>query len=136
MNDSAILSLIAIGGMAIFGMQVSISLAVNHHHARTYNRYSACDKVSLSDEAEFAKIPVPYFAVIHYGFVLIQLFYGMYREELNLYMLNCVVFLALLVSCYYSWLMFVKLRIICLGCVRIHLVNVTMAMTLFFYHIH
>ena len=136
MNDSAIFSLIAIGGMAIFGLQGALSLAVNHHQARTFNKFSACGKVSLTNEAEFAKIPIAYFAVVYYGFVLIQLLYGMYIDELNLYILNCVVFLALLVSCYYSWLMLMKLHVICLGCVRIHLVNIFMAMTLFFYHIH
>ena len=109
MNDSAIFSLIAIGGMAIFGLQGALSLAVNHHQARTFNKYSACDKVSLSNEAEFAKIPIPYFAVIYYGFVIMQLLYGMYIDELNLYILIWVVFLALIVSCYYTWLMLMKL---------------------------
>ena len=51
MHDSAIFSLIAFGGAAIFGLQGALSLAVRHNQVRTHHQFSACNKVALSKEA-------------------------------------------------------------------------------------
>ena len=91
MNDSAIFSLIALGGAAIFGLQGALSLAVRHHQVRNQNPFSACNKVALSKEAQVAKIPIAYGAVIFYGFVLVQLLRGIYFEEINLYLLKLAI---------------------------------------------
>jgi len=136
MHDSAIFSLIALGGAAIFGLQGALSLAVRHHQVRVHHPFSACNKVTLSKEAQVAKIPIAYGAVIFYGFVLAQLLRGIYLEEIQLYWLNSAVVGALLVTCYYAYIMFFKLRLVCMGCLRIYLANLLMAAALFTYYLY
>jgi len=136
MNDSAIFSLIALGGAAIFGLQGALSLAVRHHQVRNQHPFSACNKVALSKEAQVAKIPIAYGAVIFYGFVLVQLLRGIYIEEINLYLLNSAVVIALLVTCYYAYIMFFKLRLFCMGCMRIYVANLLMAVALSAYYMY
>jgi uncharacterized membrane protein len=136
MHDSAIFSLIAFGGAAIFGLQGALSLAVRHHQVRAHHPYSACNKVALSKEAQIAKIPVAYGAVIFYGFVLSQLLRNIYLEEIQFYWLNFAMVAAMLVTCYYAYIMFFKLRLVCMGCLRIYLANLLMAAALSAYHLY
>ena len=136
MHDSAIFSLIAFGGAAIFGLQGALSLAVRHHQVRAHHPFSACNKVALSKEAQIAKIPVAYGAVIFYGFVLSQLLRNIYLEEIQLYWLNSAMVVAMLVTGYYAYIMFFKLRLVCMGCLRIYLANLLMAAALSAYHLY
>ena len=136
MHDSAIFSLIAFGGAAIFGLQGALSLVVRHHQVRAHHPLSACNKVALSKEAQIAKIPVAYGAVIFYGFVLAQLLGNIYLEEIQLYWLNFAMVAAMLVTCYYAYIMFFKLRLVCMGCLRIYLANLLMAAALSAYHLY
>jgi uncharacterized membrane protein len=136
MHDSAIFSLIAFGGAAIFGLQGALSLAVRHHQVRAHHPFSACNKVALSKEAQIAKIPVAYGAVIFYGFVLAQLLRNFYLQEIQLYWLNYAMVAAMLVTCYYAYIMFFKLRLVCMGCLRIYLANLLMAAALSAYHLY
>ena len=85
MLDASIISLIALGGAALFGLQGSISLAVRHHLVRELQQRSACDRVALSKEANIANIPVAYGAVIFYGLVLFLLLRGMNQPEIPLF---------------------------------------------------
>jgi uncharacterized membrane protein len=136
MYDSAIFSLIAFGGAAIFGLQGALSLAVQHSQVRDHHPFSACNKVALSKEAQIAKIPVAYGAVIFYGFVLAQLLRNIYLEEIQLYWLNSAMVAAMLVTCYYAYVMLFKLRLVCMGCLRIYLANLLMAAALSAYHLY
>ena len=136
MHDSAIFILIAFGGAAIFGLQGALSLAVRHHQVRAHHPFSACNKVALSKEAEIAKIPVAYGAVIFYGFVLAQLLRNIYLHEIQLYWINSAMVAAMLVTCYYAYIMFFKLRLVCMGCLRIYLANLLMAAALSAYHLY
>jgi len=136
MHDSAIFSLIAFGGAAIFGLQGALSLAVRHNQVRAHHPFSACNKVALSKEAQIAKIPVAYGAVIFYGFVLAQLLRNIYLEEIQLYWLNSAMVAAMLITCYYAYVMFFKLRLVCMGCLRIYLANLLMAAALSAYHLY
>ena len=136
MHDSAIFSLIAFGGAAIFGLQGALSLAVRHNQIRAHHPFSACNKVALSKEAQIAKIPVAYGAVIFYGFVLAQLLRNIYLEEIQLYWLNSAMVAAILVTCYYAYIMFFKLRLVCMGCLRIYLANLLMAAALYAHHLY
>jgi len=136
MHDSAIFSLIALGGAALFGLQGALSLAVRHGQVREHHPFSACNKVALAKEAQIAKIPVAYGAVIFYGLVLAQLLRSIYQEEIQLYWLNSAMVAVLLVTCYYAYIMFFKLRIVCMGCLRIYLANLLMAAALSAYHLN
>ena len=136
MHDSTIFSLIAFGGAAIFGLQGALSLAVRHNQVRAHHPFSACNKVALSKEAQIAKIPVAYGAVIFYGFVLSQLLRNIYLEEIQFYWLNFAMVAAMLVTCYYAYIMFFKLRLVCMGCLRIYLANLLMAAALSAYHLY
>ena len=136
MHDSAIFSLIAFGGAAIFGLQGALSLALRHKQVRDHHPFSACNKVALSKEAQIVKIPVAYVAVIFYGFVLAQLLRNIYLEEIQFYWLNFAMVAAMLVTCYYAYIMFFKLRLVCMGCLRIYLANLLMAAALSAYHLY
>ena len=134
MLDASIISLIALGGAALFGLQGSISLAVRHHLVRELQQRSVCDRVAHSKEANIANIPVAYGAVIFYGLVLFLLFRGMYQpEEIPLFWLNSAMVAALIVTCYYAYVMFFRLNIVCMGCLRIYLANLMMAAALLAY---
>ncbi len=100
MHDSDIFSLIALGGATLFGLQGALSLAVRHHQVRDHHPFSACNKVALSKEAQIAKIPVAYGAVIFYGFVLAQALRGIYLDEIQLDWLNSAEVAPLLVTWY------------------------------------
>ncbi len=133
MLDASIISLIALGGAALFGLQGSISLAVRHHLVRELQQRSACDRVALSKEANIANIPVAYGAVIFYGLVLFLLFRGMNQPEIPLFWLNSAMVTALIVTCYYAYVMFFRLNIVCMGCLRIYLANLMMSAALLAY---
>jgi len=130
MLDASIISLIALGGAALFGLQGSISLAVRHHLVRELQQRSACDRVVHSKKAN---IPVAYGAVIFYGLVLLLLFHGMNQPEIPLFWLNSAMVVAMIVTCYYVYVMFFRLKIVCMGCLRIYLANLTMAAALLAY---
>ena len=133
MLDASIISLIALGGAALFGLHGSIILAVRHHLVRELQQLSACDRVAYSKEANIANIPVSYGAVIFYGFVLFLLFRGMNQPEIPLFWLNSAMVAALIVTCYYAYVMFFRLNIVCMGCLRIYLANLMMAVALLAY---
>ena len=133
MLDASTISLIALGGAALFGLQGSISLAVRHNIDRELQQRSACDRVALSKEANIANIPVAYGAVIFYGLVLFLLFRGMNQPEIPLLWLNSAMVAALIVTCYYAYVMFFRLNIVCMGCLRIYLANLMMAAALLAY---
>lgn len=136
MLNSAIVSLIAFGGAAIFGLQGALSLAVQHHIVQGHDKKSACNKVARSKEAYLANIPVAYGAVIFYGLVLFELLLRIFNHEIQIFWLNSGMVLAILVTCYYAFVMFFKLRIICMGCLRIYLANLLMAASLLSYHLY
>ena len=136
MLDASIISLIALGGAALFGLQGSISLVVRHHLVRGLQQRSACDRFAHSKEANIANISVAYGAVIFYGLVLFLLLRGMNQPEIPLFWLNSAMITALIVTCYYAYVMFFKLRIICMGCLRIYLANLLMATALLSYQLY
>ena len=133
MLDASIISLIGLGGAALFGLQGSISLVVRHHLVRGLQQRSACDRFAHSKEAYIANIPVAYGAVIFYGLVLFLLFRGMNQPEIPLFWLNSTMVVALIVTCYYAYVMFFRLNIVCMGCLRIYLANLMMAAALLAY---
>ena len=77
-----------------------------------------------------------YGAVIFYGLVLFELLLRIFDDEIQLFWLNSGMVLAILVTCYYAFVMFFKLRIICIGCLRIYLANLLMAASLLSYHLY
>lgn len=135
MLDASIISLIALGGAALFGLQGSISLAVRHHLVPELSKRSACDRVAYSKEANILNIPVAYGAVIFYGLVLFLLLYGINQPEIPLFWLNLVLIAALLVTSYYAYVMFFRLKFVCMGCLRIYLSNLMMAGALLAYQL-
>ena len=136
MLDASIISLIALGGAALFGLQGSISLAVKHHLVPELSKRSACDRVAYSKEANIANIPVASGAVIFYGCVLLLLLYGINQPEIPLFWLNSAMIVALLVTIYFAYVMFFRLKIFCMGCLRIYLSNFMMAAALIAYQLY
>ena len=54
-------------------------------------------------------------------------------DGILLFWLNSGMVVTLLVTCYYAYVMFFRLNIVCMGCLRIYLANLMMAAALLAY---
>ena len=136
MLDSSFLSLVAVGGAALFGLHGAVGLAIKHHFLRkTYLNY-ACDKVAMLKGTNTSIFPAACVAVIFYCMVLFILIRGIYQDEIHILLLNAAIILALLATCYYAFKMFFRLQVICIGCIRVHLANLMMSSALLYYNFH
>ena len=136
MPDSSFLSLVALGGATLFGLHGALGLAIKHHFFRNNHLNSACGKFATSNESYTLIFPVAYAAVIFYCMVLFILIRGIYLDEIHVLLLNAAMIMALLATCYYAFKMFFRLRVICSGCIRVHLANLMMSSALLYYNIH
>ena len=136
MPDSSFLSLVAIGGAALFGLHGAVGLAIKHHFFRNNHLNSTCDKAAISKEAYTSIFTAACAAVIFYCMVLFILIRGIYQDEIHILLLNAAIILALLATCYYAFEMFFRLRVICIGCIRVHLANLMMSSALLYYNFH
>ena len=136
MPDSSFLSLVAVGGSALFGLHGAVGLAIKHHFFRNNHLNSTCDKTAISKEAYTSIFPAACAAVIFYCMVLFILIRGIYQDEIHILLLNAAIILALLATCYYAFKMFFRLRVICIGCIRVHLANLMMSSALLYYNFH
>ena len=136
MPDSSFLSLVALGGAALFGLHGAVGLAIKHQFFRNNHLNSACDKVAISKEAYTLIFPAACAAVIFYCMVLFILIRGIYQDEIQILLLNAAMIMALIATCYYAFKMFFRLRIICIGCIRVHLANLMMSSALLYYNFH
>ena len=136
MPDSSFLSLVAVGGSALFGLHGAVGLAIKHHFFRNNHLNSTCDKAAISKEAYTSIFPAACAAVIFYCMVLFILIRGIYQDEIHILLLNTAMIMALLATCYYAFKMFFRLRVICIGCIRVHLANLMMSSALLYYNFH
>ena len=136
MPDSSFLSLVAVGGSALFGLHGAIGLAIKHHFFRNNHLNSTCDKAAISKEAYTSIFPAACAAVIFYCMVLFILIRGIYQDEIQILLLNAAMIMALIATCYYAFKMFFRLRVICIGCIRVHLANLMMSSALLYYNFH
>jgi len=134
MPDSSFLSLVAVGGAALFGLHGAVGLAIKHHFLRNTYLNSACDKVAMLKGTYTLIFPAACAAVIFYCMVLFILIRGIYQDEIHILLLNAAIILALLATCYYAFKMFFRLRVICIGCIRVHLANLMMSSALLYYN--
>ena len=136
MPDSSFLSLVAVGGAALFGLHGAVGLAIKHYFLRNTYLNSTCDKAAISKEAYTSIFPASCAAVIFYCMVLFILIRGIYQDEIHILLLNAAMILAMLASCFYAFKMFFSLRVICIGCIRVHLANLMMSSALLYYNFH
>ena len=136
MPDSSFLSLVAVGGAALFGLHGALGLAIKHHFLRNNHLNSACDTVAISKKAYTSIFPAVCAAVIFYCMVLFILIRGIYQDEIHILLLNVAMIMALIATCYYAFKMFFRLRVICIGCIRVHLANLMMSSALLYYNFH
>ena len=136
MPDSSFLSLVAVGGGALFGLHGALSLTIKHHFLRKTYINSACDKVAMLKGTNTSIFPAACAAVIFYCMVLFMLIHGIHQDEIHILLLNIVMIMALLATCFYAYKMFFKLRVICVGCIRVHLANLMMSSALLYYNFH
>ena len=134
MSDSSFLSLVAEGGAAIFGLHGALGLAIKHHFLRNTYFNTICDNISLLKGKSIFRAACA--AVIFYCMVLFILIRGIYEDETNILFLNVSIIMALLTTCYYSFKMFFRSRNLCIGCIRVHMANLLMSLSLFFYNFH
>ena len=136
MPDSSFLSLIAVGGAALFGLHGAIGLAIKNHFLRINFLNSMCNRDSLSKDTNTSRFSAACAAVIFYSIVLFILIRGIFHNEINILLLNTAIILALLASGYYAFKMLFRLHIICIGCIRVHLANLMMSSAMLFYNFH
>ena len=136
MPDSSFLSLVAVGGAALFGLHGAVGLAIKHHFFRNTYLNSACDKVAMLKGTYTSIFPVACVAVIFYCMVLFILIRGIYLNEIHILLLNATMILAMLTTGFYAFKMFFRLRVICVGCIRVHLANLMMSSALLYYNFH
>jgi len=136
MPDSSFLSLVVVGGAALFGLYGAVGLAIKHYFLRNTYLNSACNKVALQKGTYTLIFPAACAAVIFYCMVLLILIRGMYHDEIHILLLNAAMIMALLATCFYAFKMFFKLRVICVGCIRVHLANLMMFSGLLYYNFH
>ena len=134
MLDSTFLSLFTLGGAALFGLHGAVGLAIKNHVLRNNYLNSTNDKVSISKETYTSIFPVACAAVIFYSMVLFVLIRGVYKNEIQIILLNAAMIIAMLATCYYTFKMFFRLRIVCIGCIRVHMANLIMSSALLFYN--
>ena len=136
MPDSSFLSLVAVGGAAFFGLHGALSLIIKHHFLRNSYFNSACDKDATSKEAYTLIFPAACAAVIFYCMVLFILIRGIYQDEIHILLLNTTMIMAMLATGFYAFKMFFRLRVICVGCIRVHLANLIMSYAMLNYNFH
>ena len=136
MPDSSFLSLIAVGGAALFGLHGAVGLAIKHHLFRNTYLNSACDKVGMLNGIYTSIFPAACVAVTFYCMVLFILIRGIYLNEIYILLLNAAMIMALLATGFYAFKMFFRLRVICVGCIRVHLANLMMSSALLYYNFH
>ena len=128
MMDAETISLMLIGVAAIFGLQSSMAMAMRHHLFRNLLGKSPCDQLLGSPKAYIGPVPVAFFAAFYYLLLLGLLFNWLLGGEMILNWLSPLILISLPVTAYYAWLLFFKLRIRCMGCVRIQFINVMIAL--------
>ena len=128
MMDAETISLMLIGVAALFGLQGSMAMAMRHHLFRNLSGKSPCDRLLGSPQAYIGPVPVAFFAALYYLLLLGLLFRMLLRGEMIMNWLSPLILISLPVTAYYAWLLFFKLRIRCMGCVRIQVINVMIAL--------
>ncbi|MEC7087712.1 MAG: vitamin K epoxide reductase family protein [SAR324 cluster bacterium] len=128
MMDVETITLMLIGVAAISGLQSSMAMAMRHHLFRNLSGKSPCDLLLGSPQAYIGPVPVAFFAAFYYLLLLGFLFNRLLGGEMILIWLSPLVLISLPVTAYYAWLLFFKLRIRCMGCVRIQVINVMIAL--------
>ena len=134
MTDSSFLSLVALGGAALFGLHGALSLAIKHHLLRNNPVNLSCDRLATSKEIYTSIFPAACTAVLFYCIVLFVLIRGVYWDEIQILLLNTAMIIAMPVTIYYAFKMFFKLRIVCIDCIRVHIANLIMSSSLLFYN--
>ena len=130
MMDAETISLMLIGVASIFGLQNSMAVAMRHQLFRNLSGKSSCERLLGSPQAYIGPVPVAFFAAFYYLLLLGLLFNRLVGGEMILIWLSPLVLISLPVTAYYAWLLFFKLRIRCMGCVRIQVINVMIALIL------
>ena len=134
MPDSSFLSLVAVGGSAIFGLHGALGLAIKHHFLKNTYLSTTCDKIAQLKVTSIFSVACA--AVMFYCMILFILIRGIYEDETNILFLNVSIIMALLTTCYYSFKMFFRSRNLCFGCIRVHMANLLMSFALLFYNFH
>ena len=134
MSDSSFLSLVAVGGAAIFGLHGALGLAIKQHFLRNTYFNTICDNISLLKGTSIFRAACA--AVIFYCMVLFILIRGIYQHEIHILLLNAAMILALLATGFYALKMFFRLPVICVGCIRVHLANLIMSSALMYYNFY
>ena len=86
MSDSSFLSLVAVGGSAIFGLHGALGLAIKHHFLNNTYLSNTCDKIARLKVTSIFSVACV--AVMFYCMILFILIRGVYEDETNILFLN------------------------------------------------
>jgi len=135
MSDSSFLSLIALGGAALYGLHGAVGLAIKNHILRNNFSNSKCESDSTSKDTHTSRFLAACAAVIFYCMVLFILILGIFHNKIHIPLLNVAMILALLATSYFALKMLFRLHFICIGCIRVHLANLMMSSAILFYNL-
>tara|TARA_Y100001970_G_C14156695_1_gene815999 strand:+ start:884 stop:1294 length:411 start_codon:yes stop_codon:yes gene_type:complete len=134
MIHSEILLLIALIILSIFGLQGAMKLSINHLIQYKFKNTRSCNKILLTKEAFFINIPIAYLAIIFYSILILQLIQLVNLEGKPFFWIYLEIILAFIATIYYAYIMILKLKIICIDCIRIYLANLLMGTSIIAYH--
>jgi uncharacterized membrane protein len=132
--EEAWIWLLLLAGGAVFGLQGALMLAIRHRTGRWGARLSRCERVLHTPEAFLVHRPVADWAVGYYLLVLLTVGAALLQDAKWLAWLDGIVVVGVLATCYYAFLLFFRLRLMCSGCVRLYFTNLLIAVSLGGFH--
>ena len=136
MTDYTFLILVAVGGSAFFGLHGALGLAIKHYFLKKNYLYLACGKTALSNTAYNSILLTSCMGIIFYCMVLFIIIRGIYNNEISILLLNTAMIIGIIATSYYAFKMFFRIRVVCVGCIRVHLANLMMSSALIFYNFY
>lgn len=124
--------LIGLGTLALLGLQTSLVLAFGNHFLKS--KHPACRQVIRSPYAHVGKIPVAHIAGVIYGGILGLVLQVLQHGQVFWAGISISVLFLIAASGVYAYLLFFKLRLVCMLCVRLYLINALMGIFLMGYH--
>ncbi len=126
--------LVVLAGVALLGLLGALTLAVRHRAVRAKTRFSRCDRVVRAPEAVLWGRPVADWALGFYATALLSVGLGLYQDARWLWLLDGAVIVGVGATCYYAFVLLFRLRVMCLGCLKLYFINLLMAALLVDYH--
>ena len=130
--EALAITLIGMGTLALLGLQTAWVLAFGTRFVG--RKHAACRQVLQSPYAHWGKIPVAHIALVIYGGILGLVLQVLHHGQVFWAGISISVLGLIVASAVYAYLLFFKLRLVCMLCVRLYCINALMGIFLIGYH--